>query len=129
MNPRDFFEDGTVTVSAATYTVYKTTQPDPAAFASIQDDEEITVVAEGGTVDESTVLEAEPGWKRLTFEMVLPFELVGFLAVVAAELADEGVSIFALSAYSTDHVLVKEGDVAAATKRLEALGCRIQNEG
>ncbi|WP_410766435.1 ACT domain-containing protein [Haloferax sp. DFSO60] len=126
MNPRDFFEDGTVTISTTTYTVYKTKQPEETAFATIQDANETTVVAEDGTVDESNVVESEPGWKLLTFEMVLPFELVGFLAVVASELADEDISIFALSAYSTDHVLVKTDDVAAATKKLESLGCTVR---
>ncbi|KTG30520.1 ACT domain-containing protein [Haloferax profundi] len=123
MDPTDFFEDGTVTVSEETYTVVKAKQADPDAFATIQDGAETTVVAEEGTVDEANVVESEGGWKRLTFEMVLPFELVGFLAAVAGALADEDISIFALSAYSTDHVLVKEDDVPAATAKLEELGC------
>ncbi|ELZ79461.1 hypothetical protein C455_07752 [Haloferax larsenii JCM 13917] len=126
MNPADFFEGGTVTVSDETYTVYKTTRPDPEAFATIQDETETTVIAETGAIDESTVVEAEHGWKRLTFEMVLPFELVGFLAAVATALAEEDVSIFALSSYSTDHVLVKEADLAAATQKLETLGCVVE---
>ncbi|WP_396611498.1 ACT domain-containing protein [Haloferax sp. S1W] len=126
MKPTDFFEGGTVSVSAETYTVYKTTRPDPEAFATIQDETETTVIAEAGSVDESTVIEAEDGWKRLTFEMVLPFELVGFLAAVATVLAEEDISIFALSSYSTDHVLVKETDVAAATRKLEGLGCAVE---
>lgn len=125
MNPTDFLEDGTVTVSEATYTVYRTERPESSAFATIQDENETTVIAEAGTVDESNVLAAEPGWKRLTFEMDLPFELVGFLAAVVTVLADEGISIFAVSAYSTDHVLVKEADVPAAAEKLEGLGCTV----
>ncbi|WP_411967401.1 ACT domain-containing protein [Haloferax sp. YSSS75] len=126
MQPADFLDGGTVTVSKATYTVYKTEHPESSAFATIRDETETTVIAEAGTVDESNVLAAEPGWRRLTFEMVLPFELVGFLATVATVLAAEDVSIFALSAYSTDHVLVKDADVATATQKLEALGCTVE---
>jgi hypothetical protein len=47
------------------------------------------------------------------------------LAAVSTALAEAGVSIFALSAYSTDHVLVKEDDVDAATQTLEELGCTV----
>ncbi|KAB1187347.1 MULTISPECIES: ACT domain-containing protein [Haloferax] len=126
MNPTEFLDGGTVTVSDETYTVYKTEHPESAAFATIQDENETTVVAEAGTVSGENVIESEPGWKRLTFEMVLPFELVGFLAAVATALADEDISIFAISAYSTDHVLVKEEDVPVATKKLEALGCAVE---
>ena len=125
MEPTEFFEGGTVSVSEETYTVVKAKRPDPSAFATIRDGTETTVVAEAGTVDETNVVEAEPGWKRLTFEMVLPFELVGFLAAVATALAEEDISIFALSAYSTDHVLVKEDDVDSATQTLEELGCTV----
>ena len=126
MDPSDFLDGGTVTVAEETYTVYRTERPESSAFATIQDETETTVIAEEGTIDESNVLAAEPGWRRLTFEMVLPFELVGFLATVASVLAEEGISIFAVSAYSTDHVLVKDVDVDAATKKLEALGCAVE---
>ncbi|KAB1197997.1 MULTISPECIES: ACT domain-containing protein [Haloferax] len=125
MDPTEFLDGGTVTVSEETYTVYKTEHPESSAFATIRDENETTVVAEAGTVDDANVVESEDGWKRLTFEMVLPFELFGFLAAVATALAEEDISIFALSAYSTDHVLVKERDVPAATAKLEELGCRV----
>ena len=58
--------------------------------------------------------------------MVLPFGLVGFMAKVSQALADEKISIFAISAYSTDHVLVKEKDLNKAIKKLENLGCIIE---
>ncbi|MFC7130929.1 ACT domain-containing protein [Haloferax chudinovii] len=125
MDPSDFFEGGTVTVSAATYAVVTAERGDPDAFATIRDENETTVVIEEGQVDETAAIDVEWGWKRLTFEMVLPFELVGFLARVAGALADEGVPVFALSAYSTDHVLVREGDVGVAATKLESLGCSV----
>ncbi|RDZ53188.1 ACT domain-containing protein [Haloferax sp. Atlit-6N] len=129
MDPSDFFEGGTVTVSAATYAVVKAERGDPDAFATIRDENETTVVVEEGRVDEATAVEVERGWKRLTFEMVLPFELVGFLAQVAGALAEEDISIFALSAYSTDHVLVREDNAAAAATKLESLGCTVEHAG
>ena len=60
--------------------------------------------------------------------MVLPFGLVGFMAKVSQAFADEKISIFAISAYSTDHVLVKEKDLNKAIKKLKNLGCEIIEE-
>jgi hypothetical protein len=56
--------------------------------------------------------------------MVLPFGLVGFLATVSKALADEGISIYVISAYSTDHILIKEKDILKAKKKLKKLGCK-----
>ena len=56
--------------------------------------------------DEDDAIEIEKDWKILTFNMVLPFGLVGFLAKVFKVLADEKIPIFSISAYSTDHILV-----------------------
>ena len=78
-----------------------------------------------GTYDPERTIDVEPGWKVLTFEAVLPFDLVGFLASVATALADADVSIFALSAFSTDHVLVKAADVDRALVTLDDLGCDV----
>jgi len=38
------------------------------------------------------------------------------------------ISIFAISAYSTDHILVKENDLAKAKEKLENLGCIIEEK-
>ncbi|QIN80654.1 ACT domain-containing protein [Rubrobacter marinus] len=50
----------------------------------------------------------EGGWRVLRLEGPFPFSAVGVLASVAAPLAEAGVSIFALSTYDTDYVLVRE---------------------
>ena len=67
---------------------------------------------------------AEAGpYRLLTFDIVLDLSIVGFLSVVSAVLAEEGVSIFALSTYLRDHILVKKEDsrrtVAALRKLIE----------
>jgi len=38
-------------------------------------------------------------------------------------LADENISIFVVSAYSTDHILVKEKNLTRAEEKLKELGC------
>ncbi|MDG5779002.1 ACT domain-containing protein [Haloarculaceae archaeon H-GB11] len=125
MEPSQFLDGGTVTISDDRYAVCRAEGGHPDALATIRDETETTVVVthdDVGDVDASAV---ERGWKRLTFEMDLPFELIGFLAAVATTLADADVSVFVLSAYSTDHVLVKDDDLDDAVSQLESLGCRV----
>ncbi|SFK85600.1 hypothetical protein SAMN04487950_1457 [Halogranum rubrum] len=125
MDPEAVLEDCTVDVGAEAYAVV-TTDSETAvsdAFATIRDRNETTHVVREERLDAIETLEEKRGWALLTFDAVLPFELVGFLAVVATALAERDVSIFALSAYSTDHVLVQRDDVAEALDALEELGC------
>ena len=128
MEVDELLDGGSVTVRAETYAVVSARRPHPDAFATIDDGTELTVVVESGEYDPDEAMEVEDGWKLLTFDMVLPFELVGFLARIASVLAEAGVSIFAISAYSTDHVLVPADDLDTAVERLEALGCSVEFE-
>lgn len=115
----------TVTVHPETFDVVEARRPDPDALASLQIGAETTIIAETDTYDRDAAIAVESGWRLLSFDVVLPFDLVGFLARVSTALADADVSIFALSAFSTDHVLVKDHDLDAATECLAGLGCRI----
>lgn len=128
MDPDELLADGSVTVRAGTYAVVKSRRPYPDAFASIDDGTELTVISRSGEYDPDDAIAVEDGWKLLSFDMVLPFDVVGFLARVASALAEAGVSIFAVSAYSTDHVLVSADDLDAAIGCLEDLGCSVEFE-
>jgi hypothetical protein len=48
----------------------------------------------------------------------MDFSVVGFLAEVSRILADAGISIVALSAFSRDHVLLSQDDLTRALKTL-----------
>ena len=63
----------------------------------------------------------EPGWQRITFPGPLPWELVGFLADVAARLAQARIPFTSMSGFTTDHVLVRcaQAEVALAVLRGE----------
>ncbi len=63
----------------------------------------------------------EGPYTLITFDIVLDLSLVGFLSVVSSALADEGVSVFALSTYLRDHVLVKKVDAGRAVAALGRL--------
>jgi hypothetical protein len=64
--------------------------------------------------------EAGP-YRVLTFDIVLDLAIVGFIAVVSSVLAENGVSIYPISTYLRDHVLVKKEDAEKAIRLLNEL--------
>ena len=65
---------------------------------------------------------AERGWRCLRVAGTIDFAVTGVLASIAGPLANAAVSIFAISTYDTDYVLVREHALAAAIKALTAVG-------
>lgn len=57
-------------------------------------------------------------YRLLTFDIELDFTIVGFLAAVARILAENEISIIALSAFSRDHLLIKQEDLAKTLRVL-----------
>lgn len=64
----------------------------------------------------------EHGWRLLTVRGPLEFTLTGIMAAIAGALAAAGVSLFALSTFDTDHILVKATDLARAVHALTEAG-------
>ncbi len=64
-------------------------------------------------------------WACLSVEGVLDFSLTGILASLAEPLAANGISIFAISTFNTDYILVREGDLTIAIEVLREAGHRI----
>jgi len=128
MNLEYYFKNGKLYVWKETFAIIKARKPDFNAFANIIDKNEITVIIDQSKYNKENAIEIEKDWKILTFNMVLPFELVGFLEKVTKVLTDEKISIFAISAYSTDHILVKKKDLKRAAKRLKELGYIIEGK-
>ncbi len=87
------------------------------------------------TVDEFSIVcssalvpanvKAEMGWRALKVAGPLEFSLVGILASLASALANAGVSIFALSTFDTDYILVKSDTLDRALAALKEAGFRI----
>jgi len=124
----NYIKNGKVYIWEETFAIIKSKKPYLDAFTNIIDKNETTVIIEQSKYNDEDVIEIEKDWKILTFDMVLPFGLVGFLAKVSKVLADEKIPIFAISAYSTDHILVKEKDLARAGEKLKELGCIIEEK-
>ena len=71
---------------------------------------------------------SERGWKVLEVVGPLPFSLIGIIAGIARILAEAGVSVFVLSTYDTDYLLIKQGQLKVAIDALEQEGYEIQDE-
>jgi hypothetical protein len=70
----------------------------------------------------------EGGWRALKLEGPIPFEQVGVLSALSGSLAGAGLSLFALSTFDTDYILVKETDLAAAVDALRRAGFDVDGE-
>jgi uncharacterized protein len=84
--------------------------------------------------DVLTLLLPQPDWRSLkpafpharvqapfrviSFDLDLPDDLVGFLAVASRALAEAGVPILAICGYSKDHILVREEHLERALAAL-----------
>ena len=79
--------------------------------------EEVSLVCETESVPQNT-LAREDGWRAFRVSGVLEFSLVGVLSSLSAVLAEAGISIFAVSTYNTDYLLVKEDAFARACSAL-----------
>lgn len=87
-------------------------------------DEEKSLVCITGDVPPN-VIRREDGWKGFWIQGVLDFSLIGILSEIAALLADNGISIFAISTYNTDYILVKEDNYQKALDVLMNAGYEI----
>lgn len=93
-----------------------------APFMIFKDKWEVTLILD--EVDYGTCRHAmrdakiEGSFRLLSFDLVMDFNVVGFLAEVSRILADANISIFAVSAFSRDHLLIKQDDLGKALKVL-----------
>src|SRR5436305_15088417 len=58
----------------------------------------------------------EAGFRLVTLDIELPWNVVGFLAHVTGLLAEAGVAVGALSAFSRDHLLIRQDDLGKALR-------------
>ena len=87
-------------------------------------DEEKSLVCPVSEVP-ANVIKRDDGWMAFRIQGVLDFSLIGILAKIASVLADNGISIFAVSTYNTDYVLMKRENYQKALDVLKALGYMI----
>lgn len=67
---------------------------------------------------------SDQGWRAIKIEAVMDFSVVGVMAAFAAVLAGANISLFAVSTFNTDYILVKHADITSAQAALEKAGYR-----
>jgi hypothetical protein len=93
-------------------------------FSVTRTAEELSIVCPEQRVPAST--QAERGWRGLKVAGPLDFALTGILAGLASALSEAGISLFAVSTFDTDYVLVRTADLERAIAALEAGGYRVK---
>jgi hypothetical protein len=82
--------------------------------------DELSVVCPQSAVPEG--VQCEGGWLCFRVAGAMDFCLVGVLASLVVPLAEAGVSVFAISTFDTDYLLVKEADFEKAKAVLRQAG-------
>lgn len=95
-----------------------------AFFAITRTPDELSILCPNDSIPADAL--AERGWRCLQVAGPLDFGLVGVLAALVGPLRDAGVSVFALSTYDTDYVLVKEAQLQRTLAALRAAGHTIK---
>lgn len=73
----------------------------------------------------SEVVERVDGWRALRIPGQMDFSLVGVLHGILAALSGEGIPVFAVSTFDTDHILVRSEHLDGAISALESAGYHI----
>jgi aminoglycoside 6'-N-acetyltransferase I len=94
-------------------------------FSITRTDDELSVICPVEAVPEG--VRCERGWRCLRVAGVLPFSAIGVLASLTGPLATAGISVFAVSTFDTDYLLVKAGDLAKACEALRDAGPSIRD--
>jgi hypothetical protein len=82
--------------------------------------DELSIVCSEDAVPQD--VRAERGWRCLAVEGPIPFETTGVAASLTNALAEARISVFVLSTFDTDYVLVKDDTFGRACDALRAAG-------
>jgi hypothetical protein len=93
-------------------------------FSLTKTDQEISIVCAQSELPAG--VRAERDRRLLKIESILTFSLTGILASVTVPLADAAISIFAVSSFDTDYILVAEHNIEQAIAVLENAGHKVQ---
>ncbi len=92
-------------------------------FSVTRTTDELSIVCESSIVLDAQ--ETDMGWRMLKVLGPLDFSLVGILAGLAQTLAAASISIFAISTYDTDYLLLKADKLEQAQTVLRAAGYEV----
>ena len=84
-------------------------------------DEELSLVCSTACVPKNCIAR-EDGWRGFRVEGKLDFSLIGILSKITGILAENQISVFVVSTFDTDYVLVKSEQLELAVQLLEKNG-------
>ena len=84
-------------------------------------DDEISLVCESAYAPPNPIA-SEAGWKALKISGILDFGMIGVIAKIATLLAEVDISLFVISTYNTDYILVKSENLEKSVHALECNG-------
>lgn len=87
--------------------------------------EECSIIMPTKHLDTTAALSVESDWFLLKIDGILDFSLTGILHKIATPLAEKEISIFAVSTYNTDYILMKQSKLEAAITALKQAGHQI----
>jgi predicted metal-dependent HD superfamily phosphohydrolase len=93
-------------------------------FSITRTDDELSVACLQALVPEG--IRCERDWRCLRVAGPIPFSAVGVLAALVAPLAEAGISVFSVSTFDTDYLLVKAGDLDKTIAVLRQAGQEVQ---
>jgi hypothetical protein len=93
-------------------------------FSITRTPDELSIVCRQDTVPQG--MKCEAGWRCLRIAGMMPFSLTGVLASLVTPLAEAAISVFAISTFDTDYLLVKESGLDHALNVLREAGHLIQ---
>lgn len=100
-----------------------------AGFWSVtRTDAELSVVCPEDAVPGAGAVQIEQGWRALEVAGPLDFSMVGVMAGLTAPLAEAGVSVFVVSTYDTDYVLVRSTAITQAIVALREAGHTVHGD-
>jgi hypothetical protein len=99
------------------------------AFVSVtRTIDELSIVCEERRIpggDDGIEFQLERGWVLLKLHGPFPLDAIGVLASVAKPLAEAAISLFALSTFETDYILVKRTHAKQAIAALTLAGHKL----
>ncbi len=96
---------------------------DDTFFSISRTDNELSIVCPENRVPNN--IEVEKNWRTIKVLGPLDFSLTGILASIANALSEAKISIFAISTFDTDYILVKNKNLERAIKVLSTF-CNVQ---
>lgn len=93
-------------------------------YSITKTEDELSVVCSNNNIPYDVKSEKE--WRILKILGPLDFSLIGILSKLSGLLAENKISIFAISTYDTDYILIKEKDIENACKILNCNGYEVE---